>query len=492
MKHLVSRQRRLRPQPPSSWPTAHDWLFQGDIHTRDENDADATPPGLISSDQMADIAGIWKKLGARARVLPAVRARQPPPGGCAHPVAARALARRAPCAVRPSPAPLLPRAHRRAAARADADGSGSLSLEELDKALKLLGYENDEDTAELVRLIDKDGSGVIEWEEFRTLMVTKVVEESNEVEVRARARGLAPREPPPAGPTRLSPHLSRAAHAHCARETRIRAHVCARATGARTPLLHSTHRCRARVCLARRQMDLTFEMLDLNGDGDISGDELKALLMHRGQALSAAEADDLVSLLSGGSGVVSYETFREGMSALFRATPSTSLENRHADTPQRKARFSRPTNANGASYNSLPGGGGPQQPPSPISESNSLPPPSPAHAAAVSGSMCHSAAASENTASFSEGAVVVDRQRSRSLEERQPELPGACGPPPAFGGVFGGIHLPGAARRASSHAEQTTESPVKSISPSEGGSTSNTPPRRESRLRPSDADDDVP
>ncbi|KAJ1622362.1 hypothetical protein T492DRAFT_557252, partial [Pavlovales sp. CCMP2436] len=57
----------------------------------------------------------------------------------------------------------------------DADASGTLSLDELDRALKLLGYDgSDDDTAELVRLIDADGSGVIEWEEFRTLLVTKV------------------------------------------------------------------------------------------------------------------------------------------------------------------------------------------------------------------------------------------------------------------------------------------------------------------------------
>jgi len=218
----VTRPHHRRRQPlktPASWATAHDWIFQGDAHTRDEGDiADSTPPGLISRDQIADIASIWKKL--------------------------------------------------------DSDGSGSLSLAELDKALRLLGYENDEDTAELVRLIDKDGSGQIEWEEFRSLMVTKVVEESNEVE-----------------------------------------------------------------------MDFTFDMLDLNGDGDISGDELKALLMHRGEKLSAAEADDLVDLLSGGTGVVTYESFREGMGCLFRATPSTSLEKQHEETPARRARLSRPNNA---------------------------------------------------------------------------------------------------------------------------------------------------
>ncbi|KAJ1624492.1 hypothetical protein T492DRAFT_559411, partial [Pavlovales sp. CCMP2436] len=106
----------------------------------------------------------------------------------------------------------------------DTDGSGTLSTQELNRALQLLGYDGlDKDTASLVRLIDQDRSGVMDWEEFRTLLVTKVVEESNQVEV-----------------------------------------------------------------------DFTFAMLDLNGDGNIDAHEVKTLLMHAGEKLRESEADDLV------------------------------------------------------------------------------------------------------------------------------------------------------------------------------------------------------
>ncbi|KAG8465892.1 hypothetical protein KFE25_005462 [Diacronema lutheri] len=193
-----------------NWAEAHNLIFQGDMD--DSELPMSVPPGLISTDQLADIQMIWKKL--------------------------------------------------------DQDNSGTLSLQEIGRALKLLGYDGgDEDTAELVRLIDEDGSGVIEWEEFRTLLVTKVVEESNQVEV-----------------------------------------------------------------------DLTFSMLDLNGDGDIDANEVKQLLMHAGEKLSEAEADDLVNLLSANSGKVTIDSFRTAMDRIFNARPSTLLAQAHTSRGTREAR----------------------------------------------------------------------------------------------------------------------------------------------------------
>lgn len=57
---------RRAPQRPDaylhaeSWAEAHNLLFQGDMDDR----PDGVPPGLISTDQLADIQMIWKKLGA--------------------------------------------------------------------------------------------------------------------------------------------------------------------------------------------------------------------------------------------------------------------------------------------------------------------------------------------------------------------------------------------------------------------------------------------
>mmetsp|Transcript_34497 Transcript_34497/g.86009 ORF Transcript_34497/g.86009 Transcript_34497/m.86009 type:complete len:295 (+) Transcript_34497:264-1148(+) len=192
----------------TSWAEAHNLLYQGDMHDREMG----VPPGLISTDQLSFCAEIWEKL--------------------------------------------------------DSDGSGTLSLDELDRALKLMGYDGtDDDTAELVRLIDEDGSGVIEWEEFRTLLVTKVVEESNQVEV-----------------------------------------------------------------------DFTFAMLDLNGDGNIDPREVKTLLMRAGEKLSEAEADDLVHILSADTGSVTMASFQAGMDRIFKARPSTLLAQVRASNGTREAR----------------------------------------------------------------------------------------------------------------------------------------------------------
>lgn len=69
-----------------------------------------------------------------------------------------------------------------------------MSLEELSRALTLLGFDgSEESTGEFARQIDSDGSGVIDTEEFMQVLVQKVIAESNRAEVsRAAAVQLPP------------------------------------------------------------------------------------------------------------------------------------------------------------------------------------------------------------------------------------------------------------------------------------------------------------
>lgn len=81
----------------------------------------------------------------------------------------------------------------------DTDHSGTMSLEELSRALTLLGFDGSEEgTGEFARQIDADGSGVIDTEEFMQVLVQKVIAESNRAEVsRAAAAACAPWLPTP-------------------------------------------------------------------------------------------------------------------------------------------------------------------------------------------------------------------------------------------------------------------------------------------------------
>lgn len=79
-------------------------------------------------------------------------------------------------------------------------------------------------------------------------------------------------------------------------------------------------------------------MLDINGDGNIDANEAKAFLMHAGEKLSEAEADDLVHLLSSGSGKITRESYIHGMDQVFKARPSTSLAQAHTSKGAREAR----------------------------------------------------------------------------------------------------------------------------------------------------------
>jgi len=57
--------------------------------------------------------------------------------------------------------------YRKAFDAVDTDKSGSISSAELANVLKELGIQlKDEEVAEVMKMMDKDGSGSIEWEEF--------------------------------------------------------------------------------------------------------------------------------------------------------------------------------------------------------------------------------------------------------------------------------------------------------------------------------------
>ena len=58
----------------------------------------------------------------------------------------------------------------------DKDGSGAIDSGELRDAMKALGfYMNKEEVRAMMRRVDRDGSGNIEYEEFVALMAEKIV-----------------------------------------------------------------------------------------------------------------------------------------------------------------------------------------------------------------------------------------------------------------------------------------------------------------------------
>jgi Ca2+-binding EF-hand superfamily protein len=53
----------------------------------------------------------------------------------------------------------------------DSDKSGSISTEELGEMFKTLGYETSvEELTQLIRLVDADGNGALDFDEFVSLM----------------------------------------------------------------------------------------------------------------------------------------------------------------------------------------------------------------------------------------------------------------------------------------------------------------------------------
>ena len=66
----------------------------------------------------------------------------------------------------------------------DKDGSGSISAAELSSALNALGQSpSEEDIARMLKEIDKDDSGEIDFNEFLTMMASKMREVDNEEEI---------------------------------------------------------------------------------------------------------------------------------------------------------------------------------------------------------------------------------------------------------------------------------------------------------------------
>lgn len=58
----------------------------------------------------------------------------------------------------------------------DTDGSGAIDEKELRDAMKALGFESRRDEVKLlIEQVDKDGSGMIEFEEFLVMMKKKMV-----------------------------------------------------------------------------------------------------------------------------------------------------------------------------------------------------------------------------------------------------------------------------------------------------------------------------
>ncbi|CAH1788764.1 unnamed protein product [Owenia fusiformis] len=69
--------------------------------------------------------------------------------------------------------------------RLDRDGSGSISSGELKVALEEVGHRpSDEEVQELVKQIDTDGNGEVEWEEFLAIFQTKPKKKHTEASLR--------------------------------------------------------------------------------------------------------------------------------------------------------------------------------------------------------------------------------------------------------------------------------------------------------------------
>ncbi len=68
----------------------------------------------------------------------------------------------------------------------DTNGDGTISREELKEALRLFGQKpTDNQVEDMIKEVDKDGSGSIEFPEFSVLMGKHVKEKDTEVELKA-------------------------------------------------------------------------------------------------------------------------------------------------------------------------------------------------------------------------------------------------------------------------------------------------------------------
>jgi len=73
----------------------------------------------------------------------------------------------------------------------DEDGSGEISTEELGTVMRMLGHDLKEDELEeCINIVDADGSGSVDFEEFLDLMKSKTKESQDEAEVKEAFRIL--------------------------------------------------------------------------------------------------------------------------------------------------------------------------------------------------------------------------------------------------------------------------------------------------------------
>merc|ERR1712136_632299 len=73
----------------------------------------------------------------------------------------------------------------------DAAGQGEIPTSELGTVMKMLGHElNDEELEECIKMVDSDGGGSVDIDEFMELMRTKTKEAQDEVEVKEAFRAL--------------------------------------------------------------------------------------------------------------------------------------------------------------------------------------------------------------------------------------------------------------------------------------------------------------
>merc|ERR1739838_573339 len=73
----------------------------------------------------------------------------------------------------------------------DAAGQGEIPTSELGTVMKMLGHKlNDEELEECIEMVDSDGGGSVDIDEFMELMRTKTKEAQDEVEVKEAFRIL--------------------------------------------------------------------------------------------------------------------------------------------------------------------------------------------------------------------------------------------------------------------------------------------------------------
>merc|ERR1711990_456275 len=73
----------------------------------------------------------------------------------------------------------------------DAGGEGEIPTSELGTVMKMLGHKlNDEELEECIKMVDSDGGGPVDIDEFMELMRTKTKEAQDEVEVKEAFRVL--------------------------------------------------------------------------------------------------------------------------------------------------------------------------------------------------------------------------------------------------------------------------------------------------------------